>query len=502
MNQAFLDAPSFIGETNDEEDPFALFGEDDDDDNNDNDELSSTTATEPMVSSRPFLTRQQHCDEFEEITFVPQRIFLHDAELLPSISSWPYPLYRNESYWEIVTTQPYGRAVRATQAIKAGTLLLMEKPLWDLSTTTTTTTTSPPQDTMQSPTDILYQGVQWLLDQQYNNPPLQQYIEHLHPTLKQVERVINNNSTSDTLTQTERDQIADPMEQLQHDTQLQQMGATLDDNITLRRYYLLLQYNLLRTGLYLYVALWNHQHQAPNCIKLGNQIWTCRSVEQNEMLTIDYVPEISSRRAAIVWEHHKFREPQVPLPAWIPPYEAVLQEFQEQYQLLIAEQHQATHQHMEWAMALEQAMLELLTDDKESSLGDDAYSFLWIPCRVLYLQVGQYLLSSATTTSTASSSFHLTNKGRIALLERLLQQTQVLLRQQQHYYGPDHLYLATTYDELAQLCHYLVQQDPSTYHAKVSAMENVYRKQHERIRLLYPDIHDDNLMELAALTRE
>ncbi|GAX23320.1 hypothetical protein FisN_27Lh094 [Fistulifera solaris] len=499
MNQASSQA-SLSNEAkdddDDDEDPFAVFGDDDEDDEDDEDEIPSTTATAPLAVSRPpIISQHQTHDEFDAIEFVPQQILLHDAEPLPSIPSWPDPLYRKKSDWEIVTTQSYGRAVRATQPIKAGTLLLIEKPLWDL------VTTSNKDARMQSPTDVLYQGVQWLLEQEHNNPSLLQYVEHLHPTLEQVERVLNS-STSDTLTQSERDQIADPMEQLQHDTRLQQLAATWEDSITVRRYYLLLQYNLLRTGLYLYVALWNHQHQTPNCIKLGNQIWTCRSVEPHEMLTMDYVPEISSRRAAIVWEHHKFRVPTHPGPAWIPRYEVVLQEFQEQYQLLVAEPHPAT-QHLEWAMVLEQAMLELLTDNKESSVDNETDSFLWIPCRLLYLQVGQYLLSSSTTTtSTASSSFQLTNQSRIALLERLLQQTQVLLHQQQHYYGPDHLHLATTYDELAQLCHYLVQQDPSTFHAKVSAMESMYLKQHERIRLLYPDITDDNLMELVASRKE
>jgi hypothetical protein len=494
MNRAYLQASLFneANEADDEEDPFAVFGDEDDDNEIENDnENEISTTTEPLMAPRSLMTNQHHHDEKSSIEFVPQRILLHDAELLSSIPSWPDPLYQSGG-WEIVTTQQYGRAVRATQAIPAGTLLLIEKPLWDLSTTSTKDETS----RTPSPTDVLCQGVQWLLEQKHNNSKVVQYVEHLHPTLEQVERVLK----SDTVTPTERDQIVDPLEQLQHDPRLQQMMAG-EDTITVRCYYLLLQYNLLRTGLYLYVALWNHQHETPNCIKLGNQIWTCRSVEPHEMLTIDYVPEISSRRAAIVWEHHKFRISEHAGPAWIPRYEAVLNEFQEQYQLLLAEESRPTTQHLEWAMALEQAMLELLTDHKESSVEDETYSFLWIPCRLLYLQVGQYLLTS-TIASTASSSFHLTNQGRIGLLERLLEQTQVLLHQQRHYYGPDHLHLATTYDELAQLCHYLVQQDPSTYHAKVSALESMYRKQHERIRRLYPEINDDNLTELVASTNE
>lgn len=144
-----------------------------------------------------------------------------------------------------------------------------------------------------------------------------------------------------------------------------------------------------------------------------------------------------------------------------------------------------TEHHMAQAQALELTTLELCLQAMEQL--QNPHHLLLIPCRVLHVECCDLVLSKDTSLSI---------NQQVQLMGRLVVSTHSLVKLQTLCHGPDHFDLARSYQDLSQSIAYLLGQKPRhliemgleglTTVQSWSVLENNARRQHERIKALYP----------------
>jgi hypothetical protein len=285
------------------------------------------------------------------------------------------------------------------------------------------------------------------------------------------------------------------------------------------RLLLAMRYNGLESGIYRHVAMLNHDCH-PNCVKFRptagySEVRTTRPVPMGESLTISYLSRIVSHatRRRHLWDQHRFDIGVSSLGEWrfmevigtsLPA--SSIQKWDETSVIFCIEnatselegncreaeaavQADDSKENPAWdeIKALEVTSLELYTEAK-NRLRSDHHKLL-IPCLRLHLDACELVQRN------------LTRSQRILLLLRLVSSATWLLYLQKRLLGRDHFDLARTHLEFAQAMEELLSKAPkqvfqlglpglSAFEA-CSAMEHKSRKEHERIRLLYPHDAED-----------
>jgi hypothetical protein len=421
-------------------------------------------------------------------------------------ASWPLPSYAGPIRYNPALPDGGGRGYVAACDIPAGTLVLVEEPLYTL----------PIIHNMDL--DDLIECLPSLLSEGQHAPAVRRALEHLHPTKEVVDAVP---SFIESPMAAPSPQVADALDDLAQrygsDPRLLRLvdpASNLTDSdgspytmMDLWRVLLVLRYNLLQSGVYLHTALLNH-HDPPNCVKFiptgtsetdrgcFSEVRTTRSVSAGEALSISYLDRLLSHhtRRQLLWDQHRFdigeaisdgssphyqmelvngtfptsqlqRSPDTSLisdssyPESLARIERATEELRSIFnecRLALAEheeaggnQHDTALQHLQ---AVEQSALELYTATVDQ-LGNHRHLLL-IPILRLHLDSANEIL-----VTDQSKSF-LTTAQRSSLLLRFLSSAELSIPLQQAYYGCDHYEAATTWHDIAQSISALLSISP------------------------------------------
>ena len=487
-------------------DPFAVFGDDDIDDEN----VVGTLAKVYQRPDIPVAPRITASPTVEQSSLVEETTLRRDDILqLP----WYPPLYKSKEIEIVQSLEQFGgqRGFIATQRISPGTLLLIEEPLvaWDFDAFHE-----------ENANDSFMEIIENCITMHPNLPNLLKNLDYLHPTKAVVDSCLQQPPPDESI----QEQVIRPMEELRQQYEyanspdrMQQLldylpsGSTMDD---IFRLVLVLRYNGLETGLYLYAALLNHA-DAPNCVKFRpssettsySEVRATRAIARHEPLTISYVPRILSwaSRRRYLWQQHRFDclEPSV---GTLRDMERVRQEWPVRSSMddgpvqnsitspiesSIAEL-ESLHDDEAWNMSLdslatlEQRCWELCHKTMEEAL-ENEHHVLWIPARTLHVNICYSLLNE-----------DLSFAQRMALLQRLVASAQHLRELQHMFLGPDHFDLAKTNLDLVQAVEELMSRSPRHLPGGVpewSARVFAIRTDYERIKALYPENANDFIEE-------
>lgn len=504
----------------DEDDPFAVFGDDEDDDDEQVVDPSwgqklAQQANQRMAQNnmeKPTSTSDQQEGATTNNGEEEASLKFDDLELWPDSP----PLYIGDiQLVSSLLSVGGGRGFVATRNLAAGTLVLVEEPVMTWS-----------DAQIGKALDLI--SVKQILEHDSAQSILQD-MEDFHPT----KEAVDNEETSDG----DAAQIQEMMQSLcseyQDDVRLDEyVQIAKQRNLTCRdgselvkedivRLLLALRYNGLKSGVYFHVAMLNHDCH-PNCVKFMptsgySEVRTTRHVNAGESLTISYLPRIVSHatRRRLLWEQHRFDIGVESLGNWramefignslpsssvkelnefsitfsIESTTSQLEDHCREAEAVLALDGSVANPAWNEAKALEVASLELYTESK-NRLRNDGHLLL-IPCLRLHLD----------TCDLVQRDPNLTKSQRILLLCRLVSSASSLLQLQDRLYGSDHFELARTHLEFAQALGELLSTAPkqllqleiprlTTFEACSSA-EHASRKEHERIKALYPhDVQD------------
>ena len=522
-------------------DPFDVFGESDDDDSNGNNEnaisiaktlikaandkisLASTKATEIPPETTKQLAKS--VDQYEEEDL---------SDINEWENTWPNPAYKGEillaSNLEKIGG---GRGYVATDLISPGTLVLVESPMIEW-----------PEEQLGKKLGMV--SVKHLI----KHPKASQFLhdlEDFYPSKEQVDGRDQNGNYKSEEANEKYEQISKMMDLLfseysvssegENEGQNQKkelldlvelagkLGVRSRDGSVLNstdiiRILLVLRYNGLESGLYRHVAMLNHSDY-PNCAKFLpdngkslSEVRTTRLIQKGEPLTISYLPRIVSHasRRKILWEQHRFdigvkhlkgeKYKMELIGMSLPPspihrsvdktltdrIESTTYDLEQLYSEMIEGNPHAPAtiptESFETAKALEQTLLELYNTSGEQL--QNSSHILLIPILTLHIETCAFLLKDPS----------LTNSNQLGVLSRQTLSGHRLLPLQNLLFGPDHFALARTSLDLADSISQLLSRSPkSLYDLKLPLMntfaawskfENGARKDHNRIKALYP----------------
>lgn len=522
-----------------EEDPFDVFGDDSDDDDSEGDkneglgEDSAAIARSLMQAANKKISLPT-ADQSSEISSgtkppSPQNED-HGLEDLSHLNewknSWPNPLYKGKI---LLVNLPVGggRGYVATEPIPPGTLILVESPMitW-------------PDEQLGKKLGIV--SVKHLIEHPDANQLLHD-LEDFHPTKERVDELESIQETSD---EEEQVQISKMMELLRREHSLSAEDSEeekkakaqelldlvkLADTLGLRsrngktltsvdiiRLLLVLRYNGLESGVYRHVAMLNHDDH-PNCAKFlptdgkdFSEVRTTRLVQKGETLNISYISRTVSHasRRKILWEQHRFdigvkhlkgeRYKMELIGNSLPPspllggseqtvtdrIEATTEDLEKMQSELEASS--SSPESLETAKALEQTLLELYKASVEQL--QNASHILLVPILNLHIEICALVLKDGS----------LTNSNQLGVLSRQTLSGYDLLPLQRSLLGHDHFAIARTSLDLAESISQLLSRSPKAlYDLKLPSMNNFaawsrfehdMRKEHNRIKALYP--HD------------
>ena len=485
---------------------------------------------------------------------------------------WKAPSYLGPI--RLVESLPFGggRGYVAAKDLQPGTLVLIEEPIMDW-----------PEEQIGSALSLV--SVQHIL----NHPNAQRIIhdmEELHPTKRICSQLLKDKGGHVSTDNNEKDDVDDDnsiqvvamMKEVQKthkdNNRLKQMvivakhksltnldGTDLTD-LDMLRILLALRYNGIESGLYLHVAMMNH-NCTPNCVKFAPndgavpEMRTTRHVRAGESLTISYISKIASHayRRQHLWEQHRFDIGPKPLletmesvhgqiptssttkvssesddnptvvvvdnndnddtdVAALPPTArteaavAALEDHLAEIMATVAMDKSASNQVWEEAKVVEQSAL-VLYDESRLQLGNENHLLL-IPILRLHMDVGDLLHTGNVLVPTE----------KYGLSSRIVNSGMELLELQTRLYGPDHFELARTNLEIAEGIEELLRHAPKLLLALGSKtdtnpngvkeqgnkrpqvlllssfeawarQENKARKDHERIKSLYPSARSE-----------
>jgi hypothetical protein len=293
-------------------------------------------------------------------------------------------------------------------------------------------------------------------------------------------------------------------------------NGTVINGRDLVRVLLALRYNGFESGVYLYLAMLNHDSY-PNCVKFAatkdySEVRTTRKIRAGEALTISYLPAIMSHasRRHHLWEQHLFDiTGDVPdeykalelVGGEIPTsslelkdettvtarIENVLTELSEHFQdaaETLSLDNLQDNPVWEEAKALEVSSLEVFRQAEEQ-LQNDRHVLL-IPSLRLHLDACDLIQDGKV----------LNPNQHVLLLLRIASSSSRLVELQTLLHGKDHFDLAQTYNELSHAVLELLSRAPKQLislglegmksAAGCSSTEHRCKKEFERIRELYP----------------
>jgi len=534
----------------DEEDPFDVFGDDDDSDSDDGQPMTSHESMQVAKSlvqatNDKMLLPKNNTGEVKSSPMhsSPERSNqdsqLEDLSYLKAWENkWPDPMYKGDIL--LVSPLPVGggRGYVATKPIPPGTLVLVESPLM-----------SWPEEQLGKKLGMV--SVKHLIEHP-NVSQLVHDLEDFYPTKEQVDRWNRNGDDAGENGSEEYEQIPKMIKFLQTETtssreegeseeqnqqadghsvhdlvQLAQKegvrsrdGSGLTD-IDIIRLLLALRYNGLESGVYRHVAMLNHDDY-PNCAKFlptdgksFSEVRTTRHVQPGESLTISYLPRIVSHasRRKVLWEQHRFdigvnhltgaRYKMELVGKGLPPSPVQgvvdetltdriekateeLEKMQAEIEAALQLSASASPETFETVKALEQTALELYKESGEQL--QNLNHILLIPILSLHMDICALVLKDTS----------LTNSVQIGVISRQILSAYHLLPLQKSLLGDDHFDIARTTLDLADSISQLLSRSTKALQAlKLPSMttfsawstyENVNRKEHNRIKALYP--HD------------
>lgn len=524
-----------------EEDPFDVFGESDDDasDGDRNEEVGENSIaiakslveaanqkiSLPSHESAEIATKAIASSSINTDRGVHDLSYLNEWE-----NTWPDPMYKGKIL--LVSPLPVGggRGYVATEPIPPGALVLVESPMitW-------------PEEQLGKELGII--SVKHLLEHP-NASQLVHDLEDFHPTKNQVDEWNETQDGTEKVGNEENEQISKMMGYLlveysfptegecegQKSQQkargllnlvelARRLGIRSRDGSEFRstdilRLLLALRYNGLESGVYRHVAMLNHDDY-PNCSKFlptngksFSEVRTTRLVQKGETLTISYLPRIVSHasRRKILWEQHRFdigvehlkgarykmeligkSLPASPIyggfvdPTLTDRIESTTEDLEKMFSEI-----ENTESSFDTAKALEQTLLELYKASVEQLQNPN--HILLIPILSLHIEICAFVLKDPS----------LPNSNQVGVLSRQTFSGYDLLPLQKELLGSDHFALARTSLDLAECISQLLSRSPkSLFELNVPSMstfgdwskfEHTTRKEHERIKALYP--HD------------
>ena len=507
-----------------EDDPFAMFG----DDESDEEEPAVENEASRIARSLVDLANQRVSISTGESEATPspptETTMANSIDVstfeLQDVSAWPDPLYVGPM--AVVTSQPFGggRGCIATRDLSPGTLVLVEEPL----------ATWPPQAIGES-FDSLAALEHLLLNPKVTT--ILAVMEDFHPTKAVVDARQSSSGNGeedvalaeqvDNMMKTLREEF-EGTDQFSRCVELAAKRKNLDGSALsetdILRLLLALRYNALRSGLFVYSAMLNHEDQ-PSCVKFQptaekaySEVRTTRHVSAGEALTISYLPNklSHSSRRKFLWEQHRF-DIGVNLSAdlrmmeivgkHLPPsnlkkfdkdegttrrIEKTIEELEEVYRDIAS----VAELPSEWndpavaeqVKSLEQATLELCTE-AERQLQNELHLLL-IPCRQLHLDSCDLMQRDPS----------LKPSQRSLLSGRMVVTAQRLLVLQKTFQKDDHFDLARTYNDLANAIEQQLSRDTRSLidlgldgllsASAWSSLEYRSRVEYRRIKALYP----------------
>lgn len=306
------------------------------------------------------------------------------------------------------------------------------------------------------------------------------------------------------------------------------------------RLLLALRYNGLESGVYRHVAMLNHD-DFPNCAKLlpiegktYSEVRTTKHVKKGERLTISYLPRVVSHasRRQHLWDQHRFdigplnrlkgEQLLVELIGGsMPPsnihgpssmvktddttpdttttqrietateeLEEILAETKASIRASATPPNSLSSDAFDTAKALEQSSLELYESAHEQLKNEK--HILLLPILSLHLEACAFVLEDPSLSNNRNASF------RLGLLTRIVLSSNRAVSLQKIVKGPDHFDLGSVNLDLANALSELLSRSPERlYELKLpsldsfaawSTLEHKARKEHSRIKDLYP--HD------------
>lgn len=456
-----------------------------------NDEQNSTSKADPS-------TDEEHVDL---------------SHLQPLQSPWSDPLYLGPMM--LVSSLPVGggRGYVASRKLEAGTLVLVEEPImtWPLQQLGQKLDMSSVQNLLEHPTAS----------------EIVKDMEDFHPSKADVDGDASDddgyvNQISKMMQSFGAEypeELLVEMVRLAGLHGIQNRDSSPLTSTDILRLLIALRYNGLESGVYRNVAMLNHSCR-PNCAKLlpsgeksYSEVRTTRPVAAGESLTISYLPRVLSHasRRKHLWEQHRFdigahlagddlkmelvggSLPPSAIALWDDDaithhIEQATEEMETLHRDSASEINDGSASPYVWEMAkaLEISSLELYTGALEH-LKSDRHVIL-IPILSLHLE-------ACTLVQRAPSLPVFVHLG---ILCRIIGSSMRLLDLQEAFLGPDHFDLGRTSLDLAQVIAELLSRSPKhlfqmdipslkTFEAW-SALEHKSRKDHARIKALYP--HD------------
>lgn len=453
-------------------------------------------------------------------------------------NTWPDPMYKGEIL--LVSPLPVGggRGYVATKPILPGALVLVESPMmiW-------------PEEQLGKKLGMV--SVKHLIEHP-NASQIVHDLEDFYPSKWQVVRCHRNEDDAIENGSEEHEQISKMMQFLRSElvssseegesegpnnqetiqelldlVQLsQKLGVRSRDgseliDIDIIRLLLVLRYNGLESGVYRHVAMLNHDDY-PNCAKFlptdgksFSEVRTTRRVQPGESLTISYLPRVVSHasRRKVLWEQHRFdigikhlkgeRYKMELVGKSLPPspiqgvvdetltdrIENATEELEKMQREIEASLHLSpisSHETSETVKALEQTALELYKESGEQL--QNLNHILLIPILSLHMDICALVLRDAS----------LSNSVQIGVVSRQILSAYHLLPLQKALLGADHFDVARTTLDLADSISQLLSRSAKTLcdlnlpsmgtFAAWSTFEHETRKEHNRIKALYP--HD------------
>jgi hypothetical protein len=516
--------PTFkINMAEEDEDPFGAFGDDDEED--DDVEMEEDEATRIAKSLLMQANEKLKGGKTTVTTPAPESVSkshlpyttvqdMDVSQLKVLEISWPGPIFQGPIL--LVSSLPVGggRGYVASRRLEPGTLVLVEEPMMKWAS-----------EQLGNKLDLV--SVRRVLE----HPEARKLVhdmEDFHPTKEDVDNGDQDENSEQvsgmmqTLrTECTEDQILE-LVQLAEDRSIQSRNSTLLASIDILRLLLSLRYNGLESGLYRQVAMLNHSC-FPNCAKLlpstdqsYSEVRTTRALAAGESLTISYLPRVMSHasRRKYLWDQHRFdiganltgehlkmelvgnSLPSSSIQRWDDEnlthrIEKATEEIEKLHNECSSDITNGTAEPDVWehVKALEVASLELYNESTHL-LKSDRHIIL-TPCLSLHLEVCQLIRKAPLSQST-----------QVLILGRLVVTAQRLLILQEGYLGPDHFDLARTNLDFAEAVSELLSRSPRTLFSldlpklktfeAWSTVEHQSRKEHTRIRALYPHDAEDS----------
>jgi hypothetical protein len=450
------------------------------------------------------------------------------------------------------------RGYIATKDLKPGTLLLVENPIFEWTDE-------------QIGSELGLVSIQAILKHEHACKIMNE-IQALYPTKDNVDEIIRGKKDVNLLSQDEKIQIKDMVEIMEMIHSGKEMDATLAlakqhgiqmDDVDVYRMLLAMRYNGFGSGIYLYFAMFNHDHDA-NCIKFApekngadpnakaencktySEVRTTKFVKRGDPLTLDYLDPRDQSHATKrwhLWDQHRFDIGDVSciqqdtlrgmelVNNQYPPssrdtldrdsdtfhVEIALKELEEQqnevklaWSLMksLKEEGEDVLKLFEHSKALGVATFEAI-EAAQNNLLNHSHILLIRWCR-LYLDVAEIVLEMGGLLSRHFSSSSFGPIGGYRIMANFVVTCHRLLPLQVKYMGSEHPDIARTNSDLANMINSMISHCPGELYnchdcygsfGKCQKMEAKYRKEFRRIDGYYPKDAEEKIIEYKAIIR-